>query len=383
MSMRSALAAGRAISWRFLKVVVAVGVAVALAGGLGGSALARAAGQAGGAFRAAAAPSARHPVARAILSGVSCRGRSFCMAVGNYSEPGHDHVRLAEEWNGRKWRIVADPLRGDLSTLTCGSPSFCLADRTSVRRVAVWNGRTWRTLKNQPADGRDVACGSATVCMAFDGSQIQGWNGRRWRVLAGSDICAAGPPGDPCGWDSGTLTCGSGTNCMALGFVCTTTDCLTGPETFAAAWNGSSWDLIFTPFVPGHMACAGRDFCMITAAPATAAVSNGAGWRDASPDLAAICNGTANCTLAADLSCGHPGACMALPATSPVSLAWSRMTWKAVPLARVNGRIPQLRSLSCASASNCMAVGSYRHSPLTIAEHWNGSKWQVSRTPNP
>lgn len=62
------------------------------------------------------------------------------------------------------------------------------------------------------------------------------------------------------------------------------------------------------------------------------------------------------------------------------------MTWTAAPLARVFGRIPQLVAMSCGSARNCAAAGTYQRTPgsptLTIAEHWNGTAWQVTWTPN-
>jgi hypothetical protein len=389
----------RVRSWRppaaglLAKVLLVAGVVTALAASAGGSAQARTGGQAAGPVRAAAALPARHPAVRVMLSGVSCTGPSFCMAVGRYSEPGHLNVRLAEEWNGRTWRIVRDPLRGNLLTISCGSPSFCVADRFTVHgagseHLAVWNGRTWQDFRDQPADVYDVSCGSPAYCVTFSGSRIAGWTGKRWKDQAGS-LCNYGPD---CRWDRGGLRCATATNCVAEGTSCVDDDCDATVD-FSAAWNGSKWDVgVETPFAPSAEDCAGRSFCMITAAPASAAVSRdwGGTWQDVAPDLAVACHGAANCTLDGNLSCGHPGTCLVLPTSAahlPVSLAWNGTTWTAARVARAHGQIPDLTALSCGNARNCIAIGGYQPSGRSyqqpVAEHWNGSSWRVTPVPVP
>src|SRR5439155_10539916 len=45
-----------------------------------------------------------------------------------------------------------------------------------------------------------------------------------------------------------------------------------------------------------------------------------------------------------------------------------------------------LAAISCSAASACTAVGSYRNlhgTPVTLAEHWDGSAWTLQATPNP
>jgi hypothetical protein len=42
--------------------------------------------------------------------------------------------------------------------------------------------------------------------------------------------------------------------------------------------------------------------------------------------------------------------------------------------------------VSCATVTNCVAVGSSTNSSgasVTLAEQWNGSSWSVQTTPNP
>ncbi len=167
MNIRSALAAATAVRWQVAKAGVAVVAVAALAASTGGSAQARTAGRAAGAIRVAAASSARNPGIRAILYQLSCKGRSFCIALGSSRRPGHTAVPLLEQWNGKQWRTVTDPLTRDLISITCGIPSFCFAARARTGRPAdlvAWNGRAWHTVKAQPANPSGVTCVSPTIC---------------------------------------------------------------------------------------------------------------------------------------------------------------------------------------------------------------------------
>jgi hypothetical protein len=371
MQMRAGSAGARALRWRFAKVVLAAGVVVALAGGPGGGAEAGTVGP---------------RVLRAVLYGVSCKGRSFCLAVGNYSVPGDHDVRLAEEWNGQTWRDVPDPLSGNLGNLTCGSPSFCLASRPAARPLAEWNGRTWQMLKDQPPDMLDVSCGSPTVCLGAygpAGQDFYGWNGTQWQDVSN---CYGGSPGASCDWVT-YPTCGSATMCIAVDSSCGDPEC---SVTYydALTWPVSAPGGASTPFDdPDGQACAGQSFCMFTIRTAAAFTTDGAAtWHNAPFDPAAVCPRVPKCFLGGILSCGYQGICMSLPLGSTVTLAWNGTTWTAEPLARIGGQIPRLASLSCGSASNCMAVGYYDPTATsrgrTIAEHWNGSAWQLTRTPD-
>ena len=128
-----------------VKLVLAAGAAAALAAGLGGGVHAQA--------RAAAAP-ARAQSRPPVFTSLSCKGSSFCLAIGTFSKPGHpDLLDLLEEWKGKTWRTLPTP-PGYL-TISCGGPTFCLAGTSSPKgrpRTLVWNGRTWSTFKHQPPD---------------------------------------------------------------------------------------------------------------------------------------------------------------------------------------------------------------------------------------
>jgi hypothetical protein len=106
-----------------------------------------------------------------------------------------------------------------------------------------------------------------------------------------------------------------------------------------------------------------------------------AGWEDVTPDLSAICASAQKCQLPLNrgLSCGAPQVCVVLSPGSPVSLIWSNFAWEAVPLATIGGTVPNLYDLSCGSGTNCMAVASYGEPARPVAEHWNGTSWQLTK----
>ena len=82
------------------------------------------------------------------LSGVSCAGTAFCMAVGSYSN-GLDDQATEQKWNGTSWATVASSSTSqsvDLNGVSCVSASFCMAvgtisNGTAGQNVAEkWNG---------------------------------------------------------------------------------------------------------------------------------------------------------------------------------------------------------------------------------------------------
>lgn len=69
------------------------------------------------------------------------------------------------------------------------------------------------------------------------------------------------------------------------------------------------------------------------------------------------------------------------------ALTWNGATWRIARLALVGGHHPNLTGLSCGSAGDCVAIGSYqltpRSRPRPFFEHWNGRAWHISRIPSP
>lgn len=392
MDVGSAVATVGTLRKQVVKLVCAASVAVAVV-----AAMSLGLGQVGSAHAAQVrvAAASRHPLAARppAFSGLSCKGRSFCMAIGSYSKPGQPNLRVLEEWNGTTWRIIPEPA-GSLYFVTCGGPSFCLGVRQPPKGglvTVVWNGRNWRNFKYQPPDPYSVVCETPTFCITFSsfssGPDIVEWNGGKgWHSMPGATDGCAGPD---CTFDSG-LTCSSATNCSVAGSYCDDDDCDASSD-FSQTWNGTAWvQSASAPFVGDGESCTGHSFCMLVATPAKAAITRDWGntWHDASAGLAAACRRAGNCGPVVNLSCGSPWRCLALPAAySTVALTWNGARWNTVPVARVSRRLPKLILLSCGTPRNCVAIGSYqptrRSSPRLISEHFNGSRWQVIRMPSP
>jgi len=87
----------------------------------------------------------------------------------------------------------------------------------------------------------------------------------RWKDQANTGVCG-GPPGTPCGWDG--ITCGSAASCIAEGHACMSTECETGPQEIALAWDGHAWTGSAAPCYPATFARTGVQFCMAVARPA-------------------------------------------------------------------------------------------------------------------
>jgi hypothetical protein len=73
------------------------------------------------------------------------------------------------------------------------------------------------------------------------------------------------------------------------------------------------------------------------------------------------------------------------------SFTWNGRTWSKVTPPTPSGQVAALTSVSCVSASDCVAVGSMERpldlpptlpSTSTIIERWNGRKWSLMKSPN-
>jgi hypothetical protein len=328
-----------------------------------------------------------HPdvTVKAALTAVSCRSSDFCLAAG-WSERGSQARQpLTEEWNGTRWRVLPDPLRRILTSISCGTPTFCMA--RSKLGLATWNGTRWTALAQLPRPGAQgpVTCGGPASCMTIVGARIKRWTGTHWLLMGGaSNICSFGAPG-ACEWDS--LSCGGLHSCLATGFL-TIDQCCGDTEPWTAYWNGHGWTAVDSPPLNGNLSCTPMRFCLEVSAssamPAQAATwTQGKGWRDVSPDLSTLCHGIAKCQWPEAPSCGSPLTC-ALFVTSSVPVIWSDSTWAAEPFAPVAHASPRMQAVSCGSSGNCMAVGDETTSSggqAPAAQHWNGSAWVITSKP--
>jgi hypothetical protein len=331
----------------------------------------------GGMARATSLPR----VITASLTTISCKGNSFCMAAGTYSTQRDKDVSLTQVWNGKAWHDVPGPPKGSLDGISCGAATFCFANNAGGGE-ARWNGRAWKNIGG--SSFTNLTCAGPKFCMQlfyYGDPNVFEWNGKSWQDAPGDTACS-NPGGGACGYSQ--LSCGSPSFCLAISYLCDPEGgCTQGEAVLTWIWNGKTWYDPAGPdqFPPYAMSCSWGVFCMLPTYNSGAEIWSAVGWQSTSLDLSAICHGAPNCNLNGPLSCGGPQDCVVAPTGSPVSLVWTDFKWKAVPFVRVHGEVPAVVDLSC-SGTNCMAVGSYGSPAQPVAEHWNGTKWQLTNALN-
>ncbi len=297
-----------------------------------------------------------------VLTGVSCTGRSQCTATGMASTRSGKNVKtLAERWNGTSWAVQSTPtptsrtvLGGTLEGgVSCTSATACVADGFSYGSKSTqllgegWNGRTWSTQPDATpvvaGQAAGISCRWAKDCMAV-GLRLSGmtlaehWNGRRWSAVTTKHA------GELVG-----VACPATGNCTAVGTN-------SGGKALAAHWNGKAWS-DQSPARPQQLTVLGGVSCPAT----TGCVAVGTAGTETSS--------------AVDLA--------------PLAEQWTGGKWAAltVPDPAPAGDITELNSVSCTSATNCMAVGDYSDqagsSDSSFAEQWNGTTWTIVTTPSP
>jgi hypothetical protein len=267
------------------------------------------------------------PQSSQLLS-VSCPSATACMAVGTYRSRRSPNATLAESWDGETWSIVPSPNLGPagkqdvLNGVSCTSASACAAVGAYFINLGANRGDLTRAL-------------------------AESWDGKTWSIVqspngvsaSGSDFLSS-------------VACATDRSCMAVGYRAN------GNRTLIESWDGTRWSMASSPNV---------------------------GPSYEINQLAAVsCSSTRDCTAVGFYTNGHNGT---LPKTLVES--WDGRRWSIVPSANVPGRGDGLNGVSCASAATCMAVGSYRHpvgahfSPAaTLVESWDGRSWSIVPSPN-
>ena len=318
--------------------------------------------------------SAAEPVGAlsSTLLGVSCSSAVWCVAVGSYVDSSGTQMPLSERWNGTSWKVLSTPGGGgdrevqvSLNSVSCSSSTACTAAGTAsasdnLALVERWNGSSWAVQSPSDPNVHDilngVSCPSSSACSAVGlvadgpgyGTLAEGWNGSTWQLENSAD------PGGSEVTEFQGVSCTSSTACTAVGYYSGSDQLVTLVE----LWNGTTWTVQSTPN-PG----------------------------DRTADLAAVsCSAPSACSAVGYSA--PPGTPLANPVpvdiSRPLAERWTGSAWEieATPHA-----LPStLSGISCASASQCTAVGSQVSADgttLTLAEGWNGSKWQMESTPNP
>jgi len=186
-----------------------------------------------------------------------------------------------------------------------------------------------------------LVCGFAATSGVAAGAAPQ------WSVVP-----SASPPGPPLG-ELFAVSCSTAADCFAIG--------ATNGGPLIEHWNGASWSVSTVPI-------------------------SGAG---PSADLEGL-----SCT--SSTSCFAVGASVVETLTTlsatPLALQWNGTQWSATAIPRPAGAVvAALSSVSCTSATNCIAVGASSDDPETLdqftgtpfVERWDGSVWSAVPAPSP
>jgi hypothetical protein len=153
----------------------------------------------GAAVPAAAATAAQQPATpfagQAYLAADSCKGPSWCMAVGSYTTTDHVRHSLAMIFNGTSWRSLKNPPGKRLGQVACSSTTFCMAagGPTAPNDGTARPGGRCRARKGAwRADLREPH-----ILRAAPWQRAEPWNGRRGatRRCPTSVLAALGPCG--------------------------------------------------------------------------------------------------------------------------------------------------------------------------------------------
>ena len=347
------------------------------------------------------------------LRSVSCVSATYCMAVGEANaEP------FAATWDGESWS-AAEPeaIGGGLSSVSCYSTSSCMAVGAAAAGEALvehWDGNSWSMLETASAEKKvqfldearlsGISCTSASTCSAVGTYTMLGgaegqmlaarWGGTSWTFEGSSNLKGQNSTTPP------AVSCTAANQCTAVGTSSQITwESQTETMPLAMRWNGSSWSLQATthPEQPSAsmleaISCSSSAQCVAVGkegyGPGNfAGYWNGNKWAIVGQEAIAPELGVGS----AAVSCAPLSTCMAIGSSAGVSGTWvvhqfsegSGYNEEFTEFASPPGAVSvNLRSLSCTSASACVAVGYYEENGeyKTLAETFDGS-WSIQETP--
>jgi hypothetical protein len=283
---------------------------------------------------------------------------------------GYQNFTLAETWNGSTWTVVPSP-----------SP-----------RLPGLNGVSCTGPSSCTAVGNEGTPKNPTLF-----TLAEQWNG------TASKFVPTPPPLTPGGTALSSLSCTGAGACMAVGYYGYNNG--TGTMvTLAESWNGTAWPRLTTPTRNSSgsltgVACTAAVACQAVGGPLENGLTlvngtlseqwNGSRWQvRPSPNPKG-----ANFAGFSGISCTGPAACMATGGGASgegesgftMAQSWNGTSWNLVKSPSPGSFSDALLGVSCTGPSSCMAVGNFQGigNEFTLAEAWNGTAWSVVKTPNP
>ena len=352
---------------------------------------------------------------------ISCGSPTACLAIGSSSTTVTGSA-TAEAWNGTAWKSVAVPVpKGasapGLTGVSCKSATSCLvvgadvtaaSDGGDVPSALTWNGKVLTptaalpVLKGVSLIGLDaVSCVTATSCVAVGTSfgatstllVVANWNGAKWTLRTAKN------PGGVMSAEPGAIRCFSVTSCVIAGTSVTNSG---AEKLLMATWNGKAFTAMKAPSPAGaksttlltDLSCTSLTRCVAVGLSQNPAGTTGFGfaevlnggtwtadkitWPKADTEsfvLGVSCATATNCIAVGAAGTSNSGAAKAL---SYNGKAWSRLS---VP-GPGKGKSSLLTGVNCPKANDCVALGeigaSGAKTPATLSGVWNGKSWKLA-----
>jgi hypothetical protein len=309
------------------------------------------------------------------------------------------------------WSIASTPNHGSAATanlldaVSCAGPAACMAvgsyeahSRTD-NLAESWNGTKWsiRSIPNPPGETdflNGISCVSARDCVAAGGNEvsdsptvrdqtlIESWNGTKWSIVPS-------PNGRGNLNSFISISCVSASACTAVG-----SQGDSAGKPLIESWNGVKWSVVPGPDT-GHAAaavllgvsCPARTACMAVGSYGTSLKRtfveswNGTKWSIVpSPNAgtAAAFNALVSVSCVSASACVAVGGHHAGPGSLyPLTESWNGTKWS---LVKSPGRPQQLDAVGCGAVSGCAAVGTSA-TGQSLIDVWDGTSWAIS--PNP
>ena len=364
---------------------------------------------------AEAAPPANAGSEPITLFTVACASASYCVATGFYYDSSGNQHGLLVTGSGTSWTTTEAPLPANaandrpatLTWVACASASSCVATGTYTDSsgneqglLLAGSGTSW-TATEAPLPGGaasdpdaglgSVACAPASSCVAA-GDYTDSSGNEQGLLLAGSGTSwtateaplPGGAASDP---DAGlgSVACAPASSCVAAG---TYTDSSGNEQGLLLAGSGTSWTATEAPLPAGAASDPDAVLSSVACAPASSCVADGTyidssgnrqglllagsgtSWTATEAPLPAGATDSP-VTILARIACTSASFCVVLGLYEDSSgnrqgllLTGSGTSWAAtegpVPTnAAASPFIFPLESIVCASASSCVATGSY------------------------
>jgi hypothetical protein len=288
----------------------------------------------------------------AVLTDVVCPSAAECVAAGYYSDSAGGQQGLLLTGHGSSWTATKAPLPAGAGTsedvglygVTCPSTATCVAVGAYNRNGLLLGGHgsSWTASTavlpagaSTPVSLSDVTCPSTATCVAAGRYGIS--RGAGWLLLTGhgsSWKAARTPlPADATGGPNPLLvqvSCPSAATCVAAGYYRTSGIGLQG---FLLSGHGSSWTATKAPLPAGTPAGAEVVINEVSCPSAATCVAAG---DDSGSKIQGL------------LLTGHGSSWTATQAPLPAGAA--------------TGPDATLSNVTCVSAAECVAVGSYTDS---------------------